>query len=141
MPTFNSRVAGIYPAIYKGCKEMTFTDKDTGEDETRWVWKFQEVADPLSTGEIDKITGTSMSSPNSNAYIIAAGIVGRKLQPGDDTEKFIGQVYDVVYGPNRAGNLTITSVVRKTPAEAPAAPELTTVPGTALPNQVPGDLP
>jgi len=131
MPTFHARVAGIYRATYQGCKEITFADNDTGEAVTRWVWKFQEVADPLSTGEIDKITGTSMQSPNSNAHKMAAGIVGRKLQPGDDTEQYIGQVYDVVYGPNQAGNLTITSVVKvaqggavtAVPAVTPEAPQ------------------
>jgi hypothetical protein len=54
---------------------------------------------------------------------MASGIVGRKLQPGDDTEKHIGQAYDVVYGPNQAGNLTITSVVKaQTVADNPVLP-------------------
>ncbi len=54
---------------------------------------------------------------------MASGIVGRKLQPGDDTEAFIGQAYDVVYGPNQAGNLTITSVAKaQTEAANPVLP-------------------
>jgi len=112
MATYTERAAGIYRATYVGQIEKPFTDQETGETEVRWIWKFQEIADPLTSGQIDKITGTSLQSPNSNAYKMAAGIVGRKLQPGDDTEAFVGQVYDVVYGPNQAGNLTITSVVK-----------------------------
>jgi hypothetical protein len=139
MPTFKAREAGIYRATYQGCRDLTYTDKQTGEDETRWVWKFQEVNDPLSTGEIEKLTGTSMQSQNSNAYIMAAGIVGRKLQPGDDTEAHIGELYDVVYGPNRMGTLTITSVVKVAGATTAPAP-VPEVPLTALPNQV-ADLP
>jgi hypothetical protein len=120
MATYTERAAGIYRCTYTGQIERTFTDQETGAEELRWIWKFQEISDPLTTGQIDKITGTSLQSPNSNAYKMAAGIVGRKLQPGDDTETFIGQQYDVVYGPNQAGNLTITSVV-KAQATAPAS--------------------
>jgi len=115
MATYTERAAGIYRAKYVGQIEKPFTDQETGETEVRWIWKFQEVADPTTAGQIDKITGTSLQSPNSNAYKMAAGIVGRKLQPGDDTEAFVGHLYDVVYGPNQAGNLTITSVVKATP--------------------------
>ncbi len=112
MPTYQSRVAGIYRATYIGCQEKKLIDQETGEEQDRYLWRFQEVSDPLTTGEIAKFTTTNMQSPNSNAHKMAAGIVGRKLQPGDDTEQYIGQVYDVVYGPNQAGNLTITSVVK-----------------------------
>ncbi len=113
MPTYNARTAGIYRNyIYQGCTEKTLTDQETGEEQVRWLWRFQDPADPTTVGEVAKFTGTSLQSPNSNAYKMASGIVGRKLQPGDDTEKYIGQPYDVVYGPNQAGNLTITSVVK-----------------------------
>lgn len=123
MPVFSARTAGIYRARYIGCVEKPFTNKDTGEDEPRFVWKFQETADTTTAGQIDKITGTSMVSPNSNAYKMAAGIVGRPLQPGDDTEAYVGRLYDVVYGPNQAGNLTITAVmpVAETPQQVVAA--------------------
>lgn len=111
-PIYSERAAGIYRATYRGMIEKEMTNPDTQELEPRWIWRFQEVKDPTTVGEIDKITGTSMKSPNSNAYKMAAGIVGHKLAPGDDTEQFVGSLYDVVYGPNQAGNLTITSVVK-----------------------------
>ncbi len=142
MPTYNARTAGIFRATYLGAQEKKLVDQETGEEQDRLLWRFQDVTDPLTTGEIAKFTGTSLQSPNSNAHKIAAGIVGRKLQPGDDTEAYIGQVYDVVYGPNQAGNLTITSVV-KVAAETvnpvlPTAAEKAQETATAAP---PADLP
>lgn len=139
MPTYSARTAGIYRNfIYMGCVEKTLTDQETGEEQVRYLWRFQDPADSTTAGEIAKFTGTSLQSPNSNAHKMAAGIVGRKLQPGDDTETFVGSLYDVVYGPNQAGNLTITGVVRvqeqanpvlPTEAEkAAAAPALTELP-------------
>jgi hypothetical protein len=121
MPIYQERAQGTYRCTYTGCKDVTFTDEDTGEEQARWRWSFQEVTDPLTTGEISKFTGRSMKSPNSNAYKIAAGILGHKPAPGDDTEAHVGQLYDVWYGPNQAGNLTIVGVVR-VPAEAVPVP-------------------
>ena len=119
MPTYQARKAGIYRATYTGCSERTFTNKETGEDEIALLWRFQSVDDPLTTGEMSKWTRTSLRSPNSNAHILAAGVMGRKLQPGDDTETMVGELYDVVYGPNQAGNLAITSVVKVAATPAP----------------------
>jgi hypothetical protein len=138
MPTYQERSAGIFRCTYLGSEERDMTNPETQQEEPRWIWKFQEKADPTSAGQIDKITGTSLKSPNSNAYKIASGLMGRKLQPGDDTD-------DVVYGPNQAGNLTITSVVRAGGAQggaaagiaAPGPSEAVTDP-TALPV---GDVP
>jgi len=111
MPVYTERPAGTYRAKYLGCVEKTLTDKDTNEEVVRWLWRFQELSDPTTVGEIAKFTGTSLQSANSNAYKMATGILGRKPQPGDDTEKHIGDVYDLFYGPNQAGNLTIMGVV------------------------------
>lgn len=140
MPVYHARIAGIYRATYQGCTEKEMINPETQEAEPRYIWRFQEKADPTTAGVIDKITGTSMQSPNSNAYKIAAGIIGRKLQPGDDTEAYIGQEYDVVYGPNQAGNLTITSVVKA--ATGATHPALQPAEGTDPPATVAsGDLP
>ena len=111
MPIYRERAAGIYRSKFLGTDERDMTNPESGVEERRWIWKFQELADPTSAGQIDKITGTSMKSANSNAYKIATGLLGRKPGPGDDTDSCIGRIYDVVYGPNQAGNLTITSVV------------------------------
>lgn len=132
MPTYQARTAGIYRARYVGCSERTLTDQDTGEEQQRYLWRFQEINDPLTTGEISKWTSTNMQNANANAHKIAAGIMGRKLQPGDDTETMVGQLYDVVYGPNQAGNLTITSVVRVVDA-APSQAAEAVVPPTVAP--------
>lgn len=111
MPIYTERPAGIYRSTYLGCSDKDMENKDTGELEPRWIWRFQELSDPTTNGQIDKITQTSLRSANSNAYKMAAGILGHKPQPGDDTEAHVGETYDVVYGPNQAGTLTITSVV------------------------------
>ena len=123
MPTYQARTAGIYRNfIYTGCVEKKLIDQETGEEQERLLWRFQDPNDPTTQGEIAKFTGTSLQSANSNAHKMAAGIVGRKLQPGDDTEQYVGQRYDVVYGPNQAGNLTITSVVKAEAQPAAVAP-------------------
>ena len=153
MPKYAERAAGIYRCTFQGTDEREFTDKDTGEPVPRWVWKFQEVADSTTFGFIDQITGTSLKSANSNAYKLAAGVLGHKLQPGDDTDTAIGAIVDVVYGPNQAGNLAVTSVVRvgaqnapQAATAAPAAPVVLTGP-RAVPTSpngtegIPDDLP
>ena len=122
MPVYQSRIAGIYRARYVGCVEKNLVDQETGEEKTLFLWRFQDVNDPLTTGEISKFTSTNMQNTQANAHIMATGIMGRKLQAGDDTETRVGELYDVVYGPNRAGNLTITSVVRVQEAENPVLP-------------------
>jgi hypothetical protein len=129
VPKYTERAAGIYRCTFTGTDERDMMNPETGQEEPRYIWKFQEVADPTSAGQLDKITGTYMKSPNSNAYKIASGLMGRKLQPDDDTDTCIGQVYDVVYGPNQAGNLTITSVVRAGGSPGGLAAGITSGPG------------
>ncbi len=128
MPTYNARTAGIYRARFLGTKEHSFENEETHELEPRWMWRFQEVSDPTTVGEISKWTGTNMKSANANAHKIASGIVGRKLQPGDDTDQYIGGLYDVVYGPNQGGTLTITSVVRVQETAESDPPGVSTAP-------------
>jgi hypothetical protein len=62
-----------------------------------------------------------------------AGVMGRKPQDGDDTDTMVGKLYDVVYGPNQAGNLTITSVVLVAEPSQPVqdAPEAAATPQVA----------
>jgi hypothetical protein len=130
MVSFRTRVAGIYRARYDGTSVRELDDQDTGEKVSRWLWIFSEV----STGdEISKWTGTDPRSPNSNAHRMLAGVMGRKPQDGDDTDTMTGRLYDVVYGPNQAGNLTITSVVLVQDAAQPAqdAPQQPATPAVA----------
>lgn len=137
MPKYTERTQGIYRCTFLGTEERAMLNPETQTEEDRYIWKFQEKADPTSAGQLDKITGTSLRSPNSNAYRIASGLMGRKLQPGDDTDTMIGKEYDVVYGPNQAGNLTITSVVPAGGSPAGSRAGLAPVP-TATPEADPG---
>jgi hypothetical protein len=122
MPVYTERSAGSYTCTYLGCTEKMMQDGNTGEEELRWIWRFQDVNDPTSAGQIDKITGTSLKSTNSNAYKMAAGILGHKPEPGEDTETHIGETYSVIYGLNQAGNLTITAVAPSKPTPVRSAP-------------------
>lgn len=131
-PTYRERTQGIYRCRYIGWREVQFPDKETGEQITRWSWSFQEVADPSTAGVIEQLTGTSLRSPNSNAYKIASGIIGRKLQADDDTEDHIGALCDVVYGPNQAGNLAITQVIRVQDAASPSETAATAAPAAVV---------
>ena len=100
-----------------------FTNNETNVQEPRWDWQFQSVADPSSRRDL-RDDATSLRSPNSNAYKFATGIMGRKLQPEDDTDSTSGRLYDVVYGPNQDGKLTITSVVKvQMPHSPPRMPQ------------------
>jgi hypothetical protein len=133
MVSFRTRVAGIYRARYTGTSVRTLTDQDTGDEVQKWLWLFQEVADSTTAGEVSKWTGTDPKSPNSNAHKMLAGVMGRKPQDGDDTDTMVGKLYDVVYGPNQAGNLTITSVVLVAEPSQPVqdAPEAAAAPQVA----------
>jgi hypothetical protein len=130
MVSFRTRVAGIYRARYDGTDVRELDDADTGEKVSRWLWRFTDGQGE----EIGKWTGTDPRSPNSNAHKMLVGVMGRKPQDGDDTDAMVGKMYDVVYGLNQAGNLTITSVVLvpSQPAQnAPQGPQAPEVAPTA----------
>lgn len=133
MPTFTARVAGTYRCTFVQVREVEWTDKDTGELVQRWSWEFQELDKPGSDGQIDRLTDRKLTK-NSNALKFFTGLLGRPPQNGDDTDALKGTLVDVIYGPNQAGNLSITNVMRvaeTTPAavappvaEPAALPEL-----------------
>jgi hypothetical protein len=106
MPSYTARKAGIYRAKYLGCVERTVTDDD-GTEKVMWLWSWQEVADPTTAGVLSRFTGTSLQSKNSNAYKLAAGILSDDPHNGADTEAHVGELYDVIYMPNQAGNLAV----------------------------------
>lgn len=134
------RKEGVYTAKYLGCTEKMFDVEETGEQELRYIWRFQDVADPTTVGEISKVTGTSFKSANSNAHKMARGILGKPPEAGDDTESRVGQLYNVVWGPNQAGNLTITNVI---PLAGAATVAAAPAPGSSLPSSgpTPDELP
>lgn len=126
MPVFTERKAGTYRAAYTGSKEKEVTNPQTGLAETRILWTFQEVGNSTTVGEMSKWTSTNISNKQANGYRMMRGILGRDPRDGDDTETYVGQVYDVQWGPNQAGNLTIigvTPVADGAPADTAKAAE------------------
>ena len=113
MPTYQERKVGTYRATYQGCTTKMMGDPE----EPRYIWRFQEKADPTTAGQLDKITSTNIVNTQANAYKMMYGILGRKPRDGDDTEAYIGKEYDVQWGPNQAGNLTIVGVTPAYPGE------------------------
>lgn len=113
MPTYTERKVGTYRATYQGCTEKLMGDPE----ELRYIWRFQEKADATSAGEMAKITSTNIRNKQANAYKMMVGILGHDPRDGDDTEAHIGQEYDVLWGPNQAGNLTIVGVAPAYPGE------------------------
>jgi hypothetical protein len=112
MPEFKDRGPGTYPSKFVALDEnYEITDKETNEQVIRWRWVFQEVADPTTMGEMDTLT-TPGFRPRSNGLKFFTGMLGRPPQPGDNTDDLIGQVFDVTYGPNMNGRLTITNVIK-----------------------------
>jgi len=121
MPTYTERAPGVYRAKFvKLDTDYKLTDKETGEELTRWRWVWQEVSDPTTVGELDTITSTSFRA-RTNGLKLFTGMLGRAPRDGDDTDSLIGQEFDVVYGPNQNGRYTVTGASpAKTLAQATA---------------------
>ena len=69
---------------------------------TMWRWVFQETADPTTVGELDTLTSPHFKA-RSNGLKLFTGMLGRAPTEQDDTDTLIGQEFDVVFGPNQAG--------------------------------------
>jgi hypothetical protein len=104
---FDEPEAGIYPATFEGIETFSYEDKQTGETETRWRWAWMG----LSGTPFDTLTSRSFK-PGTNALKLFAGILGRAPQSGDKPNDHIGELHQLVYGPNRNGTLTVTGVHR-----------------------------
>jgi len=154
MPTFTEieRTPGVYRARFVNLDtDYRITDKETGEEVVRWRWVYQEVSDPTTVGEMDTITSTSFK-PRTNGRKFLTGMLGREPREGDSTDALIGQEFDVTYGPNQAGRLTIVGVNKPVPRAAqdvaglkavptPAPAETATFRGTEVPVTDPTALP
>jgi hypothetical protein len=121
---YKERAPGIYRAKFvKLDTDYHLTDKETGEDITRWRWVFQETGDTTTMGEMDTLTSTGFKS-RSNGLKFFTGMLGRAPTPADDTDALLGQTFDVVFGPNQNGRHTITNVLRVGVAEDQLLPEM-----------------
>lgn len=137
------RVAGIYRAKFDGIDTaFKVPDRDSGETVIRWRWMFTEVEprkDASINPAIDTITTPSLTA-RTNGRKFFTGMLGREPNATDDTDTLVGQVFDVTYGPNQNGRLTIVGVSRvidgPAVAEAPLSRSLDDTPLTALPNMV-----
>lgn len=135
MAKYTERAAGVYRCTFTKLDEAyTFEDKKTGEEVTRWRWVFQEAGDPTSVGEIDTLTSPGFR-PRSNGLKFLMGMIGSAPPAGFDTDTLLGQEFDVTYGPNQAGTLTIIGVTR------PAAHPTPVGAITATHQEPPGELP
>jgi len=99
------REPGVYPAIFTKIEPTTITVGATGEEKQLWRWVFND-----EEGEMDCLTGQRYSQ-NSNALLMLTGVLGRTPKKGDDPNHVVGVRVNVVYGPNKGGTLTITSVL------------------------------
>lgn len=112
MVKYGGREAGIYRARFVALDTgFVIQDRDSGEEVIRWRWVFQEEKDPTTVGEIDTITSAHMAA-RSNGLKFFTGMLGRPPTKSDDTDDLIGQIFDITYGPNQNGRLTITNVTR-----------------------------
>jgi hypothetical protein len=101
------RPKGIYPACtFVSVEPITIKDKVSGEDKTVWRWLFIDEHD----AELDTITGTSFR-PRTNALKLLTSLLGRVPQDGDKPADVYGKDYDVVWGENQGGKLTITDLM------------------------------
>lgn len=99
------REPGVYPALFTKIEPTTITVGATGEEKLLWRWVFND-----EQGEMDCLTGTKYTA-NSNALAMLRGVLGREPRKGDHPNDVIGVKVNCVYGPNKGGTLTITSVL------------------------------
>lgn len=139
MVAYKERAAGIYRAAFvKLDTAFKLTDRETQEEVMRWRWVFQEVADQTTVGEMDTVTSAGFKA-RSNGLKLFTGMLGRPPTEADDTDQHLGKVFDVVWGPNQNGRMTITGVVRIAttdnfvPAETPVPAAGSTVQAPAAP--------
>lgn len=106
------------PGIYR-CKfdaldlNYPVPDRETGETVIRWRWMFTEInpKNPAWNPAIDTITTPALTA-RTNGLKFFTGMLGRPPTAQDDTDDLLGQAFDVTYGPNQNGRLTITNVTR-----------------------------
>ena len=121
MPEFNDieRNVGTYRARFMALEEeYPITPKATGVTELRWRWVFQ-ASDPKDPDPVIDAIASPGFKQRSNNLKFLTGMLGRVPVKGDNTESLLGQEFDVDYGPNLNGRLTIVNV-RKV---APVAPQ------------------
>jgi hypothetical protein len=121
MVKYAERAPGVYRAKFvKLDPAFELTDRETGETVVRWRWVFQSVTDSTTIGEMDTVTSPGFKA-RSNGLKFFTGMLGRPPTETDDTDDYLGQEFDVVWGPNQNGRNTITNVLRVIdgPAEAP----------------------
>ena len=113
MVAYKERAPGTYVARFvKLDTAYEITDKDTQETVLRWRWVFQEVDDPTTVGELDTITSPSFKA-RTNGLKLFTGMLGRPPTDADDTDDLIGQVFDVIYGPNQNGRYTVVGAMKR----------------------------
>lgn len=135
MVKFGGREAGTYRATFtKLDTAFEMTDRETQETMTRWRWVFQDKNDPTTVGEMDTITSPSLN-PRTNGLKFFTGMLGRPPTKEDDTDHLLGQDFDVTWGPNQAGRMTIVAVAK------PAANPTPVAAVSAAHQAPPGELP
>lgn len=112
MVKYTEREAGTYRCRFVALDtEYKITDRQTGQEVTRWRWVYQDVRDDTTIGQIDTLTSPGFAK-GSNGLRFLTGMLGRAPTKEDDTDYLIGKEFDVQYGPNRAGTLAIIGVLR-----------------------------
>jgi hypothetical protein len=104
---FDEPEPGIYPATFEGVEPFSYEDKQTGETELRWRWAFVG----LDGKDFDTLTSRSFR-PGTNGLKLFTGILGRPPVNGDAPAAHVGDLVQLVYGPNKGGKLTVTDVHR-----------------------------
>ena len=121
MPAYKERAPGNYPSRFvKLDEDYKITDRETGEEVTRWRWVFQELADATTIGEMDTLTTPGFKS-RSNGLKFFTGMLGRAPREGDNTDTLVGQTFDVTYGPNQNGRYTIVAVTKPVGSKSASA--------------------
>lgn len=121
MVKFTEREAGTYRCRFVALDtEYKITDRATGQEVTRWRWVFQDVGDDTTIGQIDTLSSPGFGK-GTNGMRFFTGMLGRPPTKEDDTDALLGQEFDVQYGPNRAGTLAITGILKVAASPNPVA--------------------
>lgn len=117
MPEFTDveRKVDTYRSRFMGIDEnYPITPRQTGVEEIRWRWIFQNTDPKDPDPVIDAIASPGFKQRSNNLKFLI-GMLGRAPRVGDRTEDMIGQEFDVDYGPNLNGRNTIVNVRKVTP--------------------------
>ena len=108
----------IYYADFAGVADKVVKDFKTGQDVTRWLWRWKIKTGPEAGKDATALTEQTIH-PASQAGVLIAGLMGRELKPGENVKEAIdacvGRPYMANVAPGPKGGKPAVRSVSKPP--------------------------